>query len=240
LDTNAIGVVVVAGGSSRRMGFDKMTALLDGEAVVARSLRAVSSDSRISRLVLVAPKDRINDFERIAAYATGARRVQVVEGGPERCISVLNGLEALEESVEFVAIHDAARPLLSHNDLVRVLDAAEQFGAVSLAAPVSDTLKKADVDLIVQGSVDRTGLYAMQTPQVFRLSEVREACAKAIATGVLHTDEVSALQAAGKQVHLVLSEDWNLKITYPQDIALAEALLSSSRSNPYATATEMR
>jgi 2-C-methyl-D-erythritol 4-phosphate cytidylyltransferase len=128
---------------------------------------------------------------------------------------------------QFVAVHDAARPLLSARDLQAVIQEARASGAASLAAPVADTLKRADADGCVTEAVDRAQLWAMQTPQVFRTEALRSAYELVLQSGEVVTDEVSAVAKIGTRVKLVPAQDFNFKITYSCDIALARLALHS-------------
>jgi 2-C-methyl-D-erythritol 4-phosphate cytidylyltransferase len=128
--------------------------------------------------------------------------------------------------VEFVAVHDAARPLLTPRAVAGCLELARRHGAASCAAPVSDTLKRADAAQLVCGGVDRTGLWGMQTPQIFQKSLLVRAYETLLRAGGSVTDEVSAVEALGLRVALYHNPEWNLKITYPADVALAELMLA--------------
>jgi 2-C-methyl-D-erythritol 4-phosphate cytidylyltransferase len=132
----------------------------------------------------------------------------------------------VSHSAEFVAVHDAARPLITPGENERVFAVAKTHGAAALAAPVSDTLKRATDDLRVIGSVDRERLYAMQTPQIFSRELLVDAFAHVAANGLSITDEVSAVERLGREVVLVPSDEHNFKITFPADLALAELVLA--------------
>ena len=122
-------------------------------------------------------------------------------------------------------MHDAARPLVTAEQIERVLQQCANQGAAALAEPIKDTLKRADTDLLVSDSVDRHQLYAMQTPQLFERQLIEEAYRAVYAENLLVTDEVSAVERLGRKVVLVLNDDFNFKITYPRDLPLAEFVL---------------
>jgi 2-C-methyl-D-erythritol 4-phosphate cytidylyltransferase len=126
----------------------------------------------------------------------------------------------------FVAVHDAARPLVTPEQIDRVLAEAREHGAAALAAPVTDTLKRANEDHFVSGGVSRENLYAMQTPQIFARELLDSAYAAVAADKLVVTDEVSAVEHVGGKVVLVPNDDWNVKITYPRDLLLAQAVLA--------------
>jgi len=139
------------------------------------------------------------------------------------------GLRTLNESTRYVAVHDGARPLVTPQAIEQVFELARKHGAASLAEAVRDTLKRASNDLVVQESIDRNQVYAMQTPQVFERSLLEQAYAAVFNNGQLVTDEVSAVELLGRKVVLVPNEDVNFKITYERDLKLAEEVLRQRR-----------
>ncbi|MCH7225620.1 2-C-methyl-D-erythritol 4-phosphate cytidylyltransferase [Haloferula sp. A504] len=213
--------VIVAAGSSRRMGFDKLAASLDGVPVLRRSVERLMAVPEITRVIVVCAEDR---FRELLGGAF-AKELSRVDGGAERQDSVLAGLEALQGDDELVAVHDGARPLVEPSDISSAIAAASAHGAATLARPATETLKRADASGIVVESVDRQGLWFTETPQVFRASLLREAY-EAVEKGGLHvTDEVSAAESIGLPVRIVPSSRPNPKITVPADLDLATALL---------------
>ena len=225
-----VAAIVVAAGSSRRMGFDKLAAILAGRSVLEHSVRALASSGLFGQIILVTSEERERS---ISGWATGIEkefglRLLCVRGGAERHDSVAAGLAAVDAGATHVAVHDGARPMVSAEDVRRVVDEARRTGAASLAHPVVETLKRSDPAGWVSGSVDRSGLWAMETPQAFDASWLRQAYESALAAGMTLTDEVSAVQAAGRRVRLVASSRPNLKITHPQDLALAEHCMPAS------------
>lgn len=222
-----ISAIIVAAGSSRRMGFDKLGAPLAGRSVLEGTTRALAGSGEFGEIVLVTSPERWAEAQvwvGAVVEETGVL-VRFAPGGSERHDSVAAGLAAVDPAAGLVAVHDGARPLVSVNDLRRVVAEARGCGAASLAHPVVETLKRADEDGAVSEGVDRDGLWAMETPQVFDIGLLRDAYAAALARGETLTDEVSAVQGAGRSVRLVASTSVNLKITHPQDLALAEAWL---------------
>ncbi|HEV2039979.1 MAG TPA: 2-C-methyl-D-erythritol 4-phosphate cytidylyltransferase, partial [Casimicrobiaceae bacterium] len=150
--------------------------------------------------------------------------------GEHRQDSVRRGLDQVDAGAQFVAVHDGARPLIRPAEIERVYGAAKQHGAAAAGAPVVDTLKRADEQLLVIGGVERERLFAMQTPQIFARSVLEKACAHVAAIGLMVTDEVSAAELIGQKVAIVPNDQWNLKITYPGDLRIAEFLLSQHRN----------
>lgn len=221
-----ISAIIVAAGSSRRMGFDKLFAPLAGKPVVWHSLKAFASTEEIGEIVVVAREDRLAEFEELVAGEKFTTPIKIIAGGAERHLSVWNGLQAVDAETEYVAIHDGARPLTTPKLIREVIEMAEKHGAVCCASPIPDTVKRANVEQMVQESVERTGLWAMQTPQVFSSGLILQAYASIMAKHEMVTDEVSAVQKLGKKIALLKNEDWNFKITFPHDLELAEHVLS--------------
>jgi 2-C-methyl-D-erythritol 4-phosphate cytidylyltransferase len=224
--THTAAGLVVAAGSSSRMGFDKMTAPLQGRPVVEWSLRAFQQCSEITHGVLVCAPDRIAEFQKLVAPYPKFQRI--VAGGSERSASVLNGLRALAPLAPgYVAVHDAARPLVTPALITLILAAARIHQAASAAQRMSDTLHRGDVAGVLLETVPREGMFAMQTPQAAGFDILLAALQAHQAES---TDEVSALIAHGIHPVAILNDQPNFKITYPQDLALAEALLAMGSS----------
>lgn len=213
--------IIVAAGSSRRAGFDKLAAPLAGVPVLCRSVSAFAQ-AGAACIVIVCPQERWDSL-RPWEHA-GAVPVQRVPGGARRQDSVLAGLEALPEGAQWVAVHDAARPLITPQGIVRCLEVAQQCGAAACAHPVVDTLKRADAagDTLPE-PVSREHLWGMETPQIFRVELLRRAYAEVVRSGAEITDEVSALELLGVATRLV-QVGANMKITLPGDLELAELL----------------
>lgn len=213
--------IIVAAGSSRRMGFDKLSAPLLGVPVLRRTLDAFLAAPSIGSIVVVCPEDRWQPF----ADETFAKPVSRVDGGTDRQDSVAQGLNALSAEVRWVAVHDGARPLIHADDIARCFQEAETHRAAALARRVTETLKRSDTEDFSSEALSREHLWFMETPQVFEVSLLREAYKKVSTDGLTVTDEVSAIEALGVRVKFVESLHPNLKITTPADLSLAEALL---------------
>ena len=134
-------------------------------------------------------------------------------------------MNSIDGRAEYVAVHDAARPLITPEQIERAFAQCRVHGAAALAEPVNDTLKRTDANLLVVGSVDRHQLHAMQTPQMFERKLIADAYRAVYAENILVTDEVSAVERLGHKIALVLNDDFNLKITYPRDLPVAEFIL---------------
>jgi 2-C-methyl-D-erythritol 4-phosphate cytidylyltransferase len=220
-----LSAIIVAGGSSQRMGFDKLFAVIAGEPVIAHPIRAFERADFVSEIVVVARKDRHDEIRKITSGGGFKKIRTIVPGGERRQDSVRSGLDRINHDAKYVAVHDAARPLITAEQIERAFEQSRVHGAASLAQPVNDTLKRADTDLLVVGSVDRRQLYAMQTPQIFERQLIEDAYRAVYAENILVTDEVSAVERLGYKIALVLNDDFNLKITYPRDLPVADFIL---------------
>jgi 2-C-methyl-D-erythritol 4-phosphate cytidylyltransferase len=200
---------------------------LRGRPLLAHALAPLLACKRIEAVVLVvAPDD--SDWQQ--AVSPGPR-ILTAPGGVERCHSVLNGLDALADRAadeDWVLVHDAARPCLSLAEIEALFDQLgdDPVGGL-LALPLADTLKQADDEHRVLGTVPREGLWRALTPQMFRYGLLRKALAAAVGAGDCVTDEAAAMERAGHRPALVAGSGANLKVTTPADLALAEAVLRS-------------
>jgi 2-C-methyl-D-erythritol 4-phosphate cytidylyltransferase len=217
--------LIVAAGSATRMGFDKLLAPLAGEPVILRTLRAFESCAEIDELRVVSGTERGTVISELAASAGITKLRGLIPGGAERHLSVWNGLQALPEDCDLVAVHDGARPLIDPSQIARCLHRAAECGAATSARRVTETLKRADQQGLVTGSVDREDVWIMETPQVFRRSLLQEAYAEVLRNGATVTDEVSAVERLGCSVWVVENFTPNPKITLPGDLEIAERLL---------------
>lgn len=225
-----VSAVIVAAGTSKRMGFDKLSAPICGKPVLQHSIEAFASCTAVDEIVIVAAAERNNWIESLKIDKVRS----IVEGGSERHFSVWNGLKRVSESSSLVAIHDGARPLVSPHAIHQCIEVATIHGAASLANPVVDTLKRSqqtDDGWIVDAPVDRDSMWAMQTPQIFSRQLIFSAYKAVLKKNKLVTDEVSAVQELGYSVHLVENTDCNLKITFPNDLSLAEKVKENNSLN---------
>jgi len=222
--------IIVAAGSSRRMGFDKLFAEIAGQPVLAHTIAAFEHTKAVTAIIIVAREDRHREIEKIV-HAQNFKKIHaIVSGGEHRQDSVRAGLNLLAPGARYVAVHDAARPFITSEQIGRVLELARQHGAAALAEPITETLKRADENCFVRGGVDRERLYAMQTPQIFSRDLLVDAYDAVAANRLSITDEVSAVEHFGAKVLLVPNDQFNLKITFPRDLLLAESFLSQRPS----------
>ena len=221
-----VSAVLVAAGSSTRMGFDKLSFDLGGETVLHRSIRAFEQDPLVTEIVLVAGKNRAF-VEQQAADCT--KPVQIVTGGTTRAESAKNGV--LAAAGELVAVHDAARPFVSQAVITAALEAAARCGAAAPAVPVKDTIKAAARGngktvpdaCLVYTTPDRSTLYAVQTPQCFDRAEYLAALEELDAEKArLVTDDCSLFELTGRAVQLTQGDYANYKITTREDLPRPE------------------
>jgi 2-C-methyl-D-erythritol 4-phosphate cytidylyltransferase len=224
-----LSAVIVAAGSSTRAGFDKLFANIAGRPVMEHAIGAFEKTACVQQIVVVTRPEKVEPAQSIARSFRKVRAV--VSGGARRQDSVRAGLGALSGESEFVAVHDAARPLITPAEIERVFAAAQKYGAAVLARPVTDTLKTADAQRFVTGSIDRGNVFAMQTPQVFARATLMAAYGRVEHESLEITDEVSAVQMLGINVVIVPADEANLKITFAADVPVAEFILQQRNVN---------
>ncbi len=231
-----LSAILVAAGSSKRVGFDKLFSKIGDRSVLEHALAAFEAAESVSEIIVVCrdPKlvqDVINraDFRKVHA---------VVRGGERRQDSVQFGLNAVDQASEFVAVHDAARPLITSHEIERVFSVARKHAAAVLAAPITDTIKFADANQVVSGSIDRQNIFAMQTPQIFRRESLLDAYERVSRNSLTVTDEVSAIEHAGGSIVIVPAQDHNLKITFASDLPIAQFILEQRSSSSRAESSD--
>jgi 2-C-methyl-D-erythritol 4-phosphate cytidylyltransferase len=220
--------LVLAAGRGERLGhaLPKGLVPLAGRPLLLHALAALAAVDEVEGLIPVVPGDARDRFEQALAAAPGlAKLAPAVVGGRERQDSVRAGLAARPATAELVAVHDAARPCVRADAVRRVIEAARATGAAILATPARDTIKR-DVAGWVVETPPRAECWAAQTPQVFRVEILREALAKAESDGRLGTDDAQLVEALGVRVCVVPGDADNLKITTPEDLAIAERVLA--------------
>lgn len=222
--TSARFAVLVAAGSSSRMGFDKILADLHGHPVIWHSLRAFSAVPGMEEIVIVAAKEKVAAIHELTADFPLCH--MVVRGGEHRIDSVISGLEALGREEGLVAVHDGARPLISTDAIANAFLCAEKFGASACGEPLADTLHRVDDAGRIEKNVDRSNLWRMQTPQVFPPGRLLEVLRQMRELEKFPTDDAGAFLSAGQAVHISPNLQPNFKITYPGDLMLAGAVLA--------------
>ena len=225
-----VAAVVVAAGRGERLGApEKVLLPLAGRPMLAWSLLALERAETIGPVVVVAGSHTREAIARLVRDEGFAKVETIVAGGERRQDSVAAGLAALPAGIEIVLIHDGARPLAEPELFDRCAVAAAETGAAIAATPIADTLKRV-AEGAITGTVDRAGLWAAQTPQAFRLGTVRRAMAAS--SGETITDEARLCETAGVPVTVVPASPANLKVTHPEDIAVADALLRARHGAP--------
>ncbi|MBQ8208529.1 MAG: 2-C-methyl-D-erythritol 4-phosphate cytidylyltransferase [Clostridia bacterium] len=220
--------VIVAGGSSLRMGGDttKQMMMLRGIPVVVHTLLAFQNCERISEIIVVAKKDEIPLYTEFAEKYGLIKLVKTVEGGETRQQSALSGFDATSPKADYVAIHDAARCLITRDDIEKVLDAAIKYGAASASKSVVDTVKIVDSRGFAIRTEDRNCVKLAQTPQIFSRNLYCAAAYTAREEGFEATDDNMLAERIGYNVKMVECSRDNIKITLPDDIQKAEKILS--------------
>jgi 2-C-methyl-D-erythritol 4-phosphate cytidylyltransferase len=219
--------IIVAAGKSTRMGLDtdKLFLQVNDRPLVAHSWQRFDTASSIDEIVFVVRDGMRSAFAELAAKYRFTKPYRLVRGGPQRQDSVWNGLEALSQTAEIVAIQDAARPCTSLALIQATIDAARQHGAAVAAQPVSDTIKSSADGVHVSEHLDRSRLWAVQTPQTFRVEIIRRALKAVREKGLQVTDDTAACEIIGQMVKLVHVPGPNPKVTVPADIPYVEMLL---------------
>ena len=213
-----LGVIIAAGGSSRRYGEkDKLLEKLGKLPVFLHSVSAFLPLTAPGNLVVAVRQEALAEYRRITDEFLPGNSVRWVAGGADRVESVKNALAALPLTGGIVAIHDAARPLAGAALLERVIARARVCGGAIAASKVADSLKLADEAGFIQAPVSRDMVYHAETPQVFDLEKYRRACA--LLSGTVPTDDAEIMRLAGYPVELVESMQWNMKLTSPGDLA---------------------
>ena len=221
--TPSVTAVIVAAGSSTRMGTPKQFILLNDRPLIAYTLLAFEQCTAIEKIVIVArPEDHDRLWEISRTYAI-SKLGTIVTGGSTRQESVHNGVNACK--TDYVAIHDGARPFVTPAMIERVVQAAVQYGAATAAVHTKDTIKIADENGMVLSTPDRTVLWNVQTPQVFVKELYERAWEHASVKGLDVTDDCQLIEAIGQPVKLVEGSYTNVKVTTPEDVPFAEGLL---------------
>jgi 2-C-methyl-D-erythritol 4-phosphate cytidylyltransferase len=222
ISKSKVCAIIVAAGESRRMnGVDKLMSSLAGRPVLSWSIEAFHQNPRIDRIILVNNQKNLEQVQCLTIEQKWTKVAKVCLGGKRRQDSVAAGL-SLVSDCDWVIIHDGARPLVSQELIENGLEAAKESGAAIAAVPVTDTIKLAGNDQFVIETPPRSNLWAVQTPQIFRYSILKEAYAQA---GGDVTDDASLVEQTGTKVKIYPGSYDNIKITTPQDLAVAELLI---------------
>ncbi|MDQ0220529.1 2-C-methyl-D-erythritol 4-phosphate cytidylyltransferase [Peribacillus cavernae] len=223
-------VVIPAAGRGTRMkaAKNKLFIELAGKPIIAYTLEVFETDPECGGIILSINPAEEEMFQSIISEYKLKKVKKLVPGGKERQQSVFNGLKHIDEN-SIVLIHDGARPFIGHGLVRELADAAFQYGGAVTAVPVKDTIKKAKDKAVVE-TVERSSLWAVQTPQAFRVSTLIQAHERAEEEQFLGTDDASLLERIGEAVMIIEGNYDNLKITTPEDLYVAEAILHKTRT----------
>ena len=217
--------VIVAAGSSQRMGTDKIMMKLGAMPVLARTILAFENSEYIDEIIIVTKTEKLEEIAKLC-HDNGLHKVrQVVSGGATRMESALSGVSACRHEAELIAIHDGARPLLTQALIERTVLAARDYRAAVPAVASTDTLKTVDEKGFIVGTVDRASTVRVQTPQVFDADLIKGALTKAVELNLPLTDDCSAMDMMGVKTFVVEGEPENIKITTPSDYVTAKAIV---------------
>lgn len=218
--------IITAGGVGKRMGagFPKQFLEIGGKSILFHCLDRYHAASKIDKIILTTPPDYVDELEEKVLQAKYNKVERVVAGGEKRQDSVWNGINAISAGCEVVAIQDGVRPFIKPEVINRSVDMARKSGACIVAAPITDTIKQVAGDKMIEKTIDRSQLYGAQTPQTFRFELIKKVMGDAMSEKFYGTDEASLFEHFGLPVEIVLGDRFNIKITQPEDMILAEAI----------------
>ena len=227
-----VSAIIPAAGLGIRMGSNvpKQFLLLNGKPILHHTLSVLGECSIVDEIVLVVSEKEVAKA-RQEMQNFHPKVTQIIAGGKERQDSVANGLQSLDSETDIVVIHDGVRPFVSPDVIQETVEVARDFGSAITAIPVSDTIKKVNEEGQVERTIDRSGLWRVQTPQTFQVSLLKEAFEKAQSDNFYGTDESSLIEYLGREVRVVLGSEFNIKITRSEDLILGETIAALVKSN---------
>ena len=217
--------VIVAAGSSQRMGSDKLMMKLGEIPVLARTLQAFQSSPLVDEIVVVTRLEKLEETADLCKEYGIEKVSRVIAGGKTRTESALAGVSEVSPNAKLIAIHDGARPLVTADLILRTVYAASEYMAAAPAVPSVDTLKAVDTEGRIIGTVDRETTLRVQTPQIFHAELIKGALTKAVEKGMTLTDDCAAAEMMGVRTKTVLGDEDNIKITTPRDMLFAAEIL---------------
>jgi 2-C-methyl-D-erythritol 4-phosphate cytidylyltransferase len=220
--------IIPAAGRGERMGASLPKALMPllGKPLLIWTLQAILDSGAVSEIVVAVPPGEEASFDKVARESSDAQiSVRLVVGGKTRQESVWNCLMETSAECNLIAVHDAARPLLTGRIMVNLLDSAKETGAAIAAVPAKDTIKLCNGEGIVTETLDRSRAWLVQTPQCFRRDLLESAHEAARADNYTATDDAALVERLGEPVHVVMGSYENIKVTTPEDILVCEAIL---------------
>lgn len=231
-----VSVIIPAAGEGKRMGGNvrKQFLLLDGVPILVHTLRTFQECERVRRIVVVTSGTTIDDVKDYVQRWNIHKVVSVVRGGVHRQDSVYEGMQSLLSfAPEIVMVHDAVRPFVRQRDIIAVADGAAESGAAVIGVQPKDTMKTSRDGIFYEATLDRSALWAVQTPQAFQWKIFYEACIKAHNDSFYGTDDAQLVERVGMKVKIIHGNSDNIKVTTPDDLELAERLfLRRKRENP--------
>jgi len=219
--------IVAAAGYGQRLGAKRAKQFLDlaGEPVLIRTLRHFEECPHVDQIIVALPEEEKDPFTQLASAFRLKKIAHLIAGGEERQESVYNALQVVpREHTEIIVVHDGVRPFVTSEEIARVIEAARAVGAAILAVPASDTVKEVEGNRVIR-TLNRSRLYLVQTPQAFRSEVLFEAYERAMREGFIATDDAALVEHYGWPVCVVEGSARNIKITWPEDLILGEALL---------------
>jgi 2-C-methyl-D-erythritol 4-phosphate cytidylyltransferase/2-C-methyl-D-erythritol 2,4-cyclodiphosphate synthase len=226
-----ITAIIAAAGSGKRMGseINKIFLTIHNVPIIARSAAAIAACPEVDELIIVGAASEIDKLAEVLRQYQPGKPWRIVAGASERQYSITNALQAVSQETKLILVHDAARPLIDPAVVKQVIDGARKHKAAVVAVPVKDTIKIIDNEQYVVETPPRQTLWSIQTPQGFDATLLREAYAHALKDGFLGTDDAGLVERLGKKVKIVPGGYNNIKITSPEDLRIAEALLGERK-----------
>ena len=225
ISIDKIGVVIPAAGGGSRFGGEKQFQLLGDKEVLFHSVDEFILSGQVNDLVIVVNKDQIDKVNKRVTDLYPNEKIKVVSGGARRQDSVYEGIKALNNNIDLICIHDAARPFITNELISTAILACDGWDGVVVAMPITDTVKVVNTNsLEIKGTRDRNELWGAQTPQIFRKSFLLRALELAKQNKADATDESVLMENAGYKIKIVQGLAYNFKITRPEDWVLAEAI----------------
>ncbi|MDZ7808587.1 MAG: 2-C-methyl-D-erythritol 4-phosphate cytidylyltransferase [Gracilimonas sp.] len=227
----SLSLIIPAAGSGVRLGTEvpKPFIEIDGKTILQHTIEKFIDIPGLRQVIVVASAQSVSLVEElISDYALPDLQFSVVEGGKERQNSIYNALKTVDQKTDLIAVHDAVRPFVETEQIMGCIEAANETGAAVLGVPVRDTIKKVNKEYFVESTPDRSVLWQIQTPQVFKREILIEAYEKAIKEGFTGTDDSSLVENTGVKVKVVEGGVNNFKITYPIDLKVTEQIIEDA------------
>ena len=230
-----VTAIIVAAGRGKRMdsSINKVFMLLVNQPILLHSVTIYSECTDVDHLVVVAAPNEVLQVQEMLNHVVGIKPWQVVSGGSERQYSIANALKVIPQTTDIILVHDGARPLVTEDCISRVIEAAIQHKAAIAAVTVKDTIKIVSDNAIVKNTPDRHTLWSIQTPQGFNAQILQRAYEQAEQDGYLGTDDASLVERLGIDVKVVVGDYENIKVTTPEDLMIAQALMNSRNNRGY-------